>query len=303
MSNTTIIPTEIQELSLKVPQNKQGEVGLILSQVFQKTNDWENQIAKINVNSVDDTEQMSQAKKIRLEVKKARLEAEKKIDLKRKEVQLRMADDKLEDSLWLKAKQIMQMKAKAIEEKAEWQEKFAERCKKEQKELQTKLRVEKLSKYREVNPLEVENLSDDMFNTLLEAEKIKYEIEQKRLAEEAKAKRLAKEAQRIENEKLRAENAKKEAELAEARRLQAEAEAKEKKIKAEQEAKLRAEQEAQAKKNREELEKKEAEERARKNETFKKWLVDNNYNAQTDEYKQEGNKFVLYRKISEIEIK
>lgn len=302
MSNT-IIPAEIQEISQKVKQEKQQEVQNILASTFKQVAQWQSEIDNLQVSSIEDTESMKKAKDLRIKVKNARLKAEKEFDSKRSEVQALMLDYKTEDQMWLKAKQVMQIQTKAIEEKAKFQEEFKKRYEQEQKDLQTKLRVEKLSKYREVNPFEVENLSDEMFETLLEAEKFKYEAEQKRLAEEAEAKRQAKEEQRLENERLKAENAKKEAELAEARKLQAEAEAKERKVREEQEAKERAEKEAQAKKDREELEKKEAEEKARKNEVFKKWLVDNNYNPQTDEYRRESNTFVLYRKIAEIKIK
>ncbi len=48
--------------------------------------------------------------------KQARLSAEKIFDAKREEVQNLKAEFDLEDKLWLKAKQVMQIKFKAIEE-------------------------------------------------------------------------------------------------------------------------------------------------------------------------------------------
>ena len=155
-----VLPEEVKEIAVRVPEAKQKEVQEILNQVFQGTADWEKQVDAIEVKDINDIMSIQLADVARKNAKTARLGAEKLFDAKRAEVQQRMQDDKLEDSLWLKSKQIMQLKFKSIEEKAEWKANFVKRHEAEQKELRTQSRLAKVQKFNpELSRLDIENLS------------------------------------------------------------------------------------------------------------------------------------------------
>lgn len=256
------LPTEVNELAVKVSANKQEEVQTVLQQIFQGTEKWEVDVDAIEVNSIEDKNAISMADTARLNIKKARLSAEKIFDAKREEVQNLKAEFDLEDKLWLKAKQVMQIKFKAIEEKAEWKANFVKRFEAEQKELRTQKRINEVSKYAEINRIEFEAMSDESFDSFLNGLKSTYEakIEAERKAEEEriakeKADAEAREQQRLENERLKAEAEKREKEIEAERKAneqklaeeRAKAKAEADRIEAENKAKLKAEQEAKAK--------------------------------------------------------
>lgn len=263
MKNQIIaLPIEVNELALKVSINKQAEVQSVLQQIFQGTEKWEIDVLAIEVNSIEDTNAISMADTARLNIKKARLSAEKIFDAKREEVQNLKAEFDLEDKLWLKAKQVMQLKFKAIEEKAEWKANFVKRFEAEQKELRTQKRINEVSKYAEINRIEFEAMSDESFDSFLSGLKSTYEskIEAERKAEEEriekeKADAKAREQQRLENEKLKAEAEKREKEIEAERKAneqklleeRAKAKAEADRIEAENKSKLKAEQEEKAK--------------------------------------------------------
>jgi hypothetical protein len=194
--NTQIItlPTEVNELAVKVSANKQAEVQTILHQIFTGTDDWEKQVDAIEVKDINDKMSIQLAEVARKNSKQARLNAEKIFDAKREEVQNLKAEFDLEDKLWLKAKQVMQIKFKAIEEKAEWKANFVKRFEAEQKELRTQKRINEVSKYAEINRIEFENMSDESFESFANGLKSTYEakIESERKAEE----------ERLENERI-----------------------------------------------------------------------------------------------------
>ena len=138
-----ILPPEVEELVKKVTAEKKQEVNIILNQIFNGTASWEKQIDAIEIKDINDKMGISMADAARKNVKNARLAAEKIFDAKRDKVQQIKSEYDLEDKLWLKAKQVMQIKFKSIEEKAEWKSRFVERYEAEQKELRTQLRIEK----------------------------------------------------------------------------------------------------------------------------------------------------------------
>ncbi len=256
MTNTLTIPNEVQQLAEKVTAEKQQEVNNVLNQIFTGTSDWESQVDSIDVKGIDDRMSIDLADAARLNVKKARLSAEKIFDAKREEVQQRMSDHKTEDALWLKAKQIMQIKFKAIEDKAEWKAKFVERYEQEQKELRTENRRLQVQKFApDIALIEFENMTDETFGVFISSIEKSYndKIEAARKAEEermAKEKAEVEERERIrlENERLKIEAIEKEKQMA-AERAKAEAERKEIEEKARKEraiadAKLKAEKEA-----------------------------------------------------------
>jgi hypothetical protein len=235
------LPVEVSELAIKVSANKQEEVKNVLQQIFTGTDDWEKQVDAIEVKDINDKMSIELAEVARKNSKTARLNAEKIFDAKREEVQNLKAEFDLEDKLWLKAKQVMQLKFKAIEEKAEWKANFVKRFEAEQKELRTQKRINEVSKYAEINRIEFENMSEDIFDSFLSGLKANYEAkieaEKKAEAERIEAARLESERiekQRIENERLKAEAEKREKEI------EAERKANEQKL-AEERAKAKAE--------------------------------------------------------------
>lgn len=274
------LPTEVNELAVKVSANKQAEVQTVLQQIFTGTDEWEKQVDAIEVKGINDKMSIELAEVARKNSKQARLTAEKIFDAKREEVQNLKAEFDLEDKLWLKAKQVMQIKFKAIEEKAEWKANFVKRFEAEQKELRTQKRINEVSKYVEINRIEFEAMSDESFDSFLNGLKSTQDakIEAERKAEEeriAKEKAEAEERARIkaENERLKLEAEAKEKQLAE-ERAKAEAErkameAKAAKLKAEADAKLKAEKEANEKLQAEIRAKAEAEEKSKKDAEIK----------------------------------
>ena len=129
------LPTEVNELAVKVSANKQAEVQTVLQQIFTGTDDWEKQVDAIEVKDINDKMSIELAEVARKNSKQARLSAEKIFDAKREAVQNLKAEFDLEDKLWLKAKQVMQIKFKAIEGKAEWKANFVKRFEAEQKDV------------------------------------------------------------------------------------------------------------------------------------------------------------------------
>lgn len=121
------LPQEVSELAVKVSAKKQAEVQNVLQQIFTGTDDWEKLVDAIEVKDINDKISIELAEVARKNSKQARLTAEKIFDVKRQEVQRLKAEFDLEDKLWLKAKQVMQIKFKAIEEKAEWKANFVKR--------------------------------------------------------------------------------------------------------------------------------------------------------------------------------
>lgn len=216
-----VLPVEVTELASKVSSVKQAEVRSVLASIFAGTDEWESQVDSIVVKDVNDTMSIQLADVARKNSKAARLSAEKIIDAKRDEVQQLKVEFDLEDKLWLKAKQIMQLKFKTIEEKAEWKANYVKRYEAEQKELRTQLRHSQISIYGDINRIEFENMSDDMFNSFLAGLKSSYEakieaeriendrIEAERLAQIEEQKRIA-----AENIRLAAEKAEADAKLA-----------------------------------------------------------------------------------------
>ena len=234
----------------------------VLQQIFTGTDDWEKQVDSIEVKDVNDRMSIELAEVARKNSKQARLNAEKIFDAKRQEVQNLKAEYDIEDKLWLKAKQVMQIKFRAIEEKAEWKANFVRRYEAEQKELRTQRRINEVSKFAQINRIEFEAMSDESFDSFLNGLKSTYEskLEAQRKAEEERiakerADAEARQQQRIENERLKAEAEKREKEIetermaneqklaAERAKLKAELD----RMESENRAKLKAEQESKAK--------------------------------------------------------
>ena len=282
-----VLPQEVAQIAENVSVEKRNEVQAVLNHVFNGVAKMREQLENISVKDQNDEVSMKLAGTVRLAVKRERLDAEKKFDAKRAEVQQEMLGFKTLDSLYLKAKQIMQIQTKELEEIALFKEETKKRFESEQKELKTQQRMLKVAKVApEMARTEFESMSDETFeiflagiekvyNDKIEAEK---KAEEERIAKE-KAEAEERERIRIENERLKAEAEAKEKQLTE-ERAKAEAERKaieeaakkereesERKLKAEQDAARVAAEKAAAEKAKLEAEikaKAEAEEKARK---------------------------------------
>lgn len=251
-----VLPIEVAEIAKNVSVEKRNEVQNVLNHVFNGISKMREQLDNVTVTDENDKVNMKLANTIRLGVRQVRLEAEKTFDAKRAEVQQQMLSYKTEDSLWLKAKQTMQILTKEIEENARWKEETKERYETEQKELKVQQRILKVTKLApEMARSEFENMSDETFDMFLAGIEKAYndKIEAEKKAEEeriAKEKAEAEERERIrkENERLKAEAEAKDKQLAEERaKVEAERKAIEEAAKKEREEanrKLKAEQEA-----------------------------------------------------------
>lgn len=250
-----VLPSEVAEIAKNVSVEKRNEVQTVLNHVFNGVAKMREQLDNVNVADANDKVNMKLANTIRLGVRQVRLEAEKTFNAKRADVQQQMLSYKTEDSLWLKAKQTMQILTKEIEENARWKEETKERFEAEQKELKVQQRMLKVAKVApEMLRSEFENMSDETFemfftgiekayNNKIEAEK---KAEDERIEKE-KAEIAERERIRKENEQLKAEAEAKEKQLAD-ERAKAESERKKieeaaKKEREEAERKLKAEQE------------------------------------------------------------
>ena len=203
-----------------------------LSVFFDKAAEWQTTIESLTINSIDEVGKMKTAKEIRLSLKNKRLEGEKLVTAAREIVKNRMADDVLEDKLWLKSGQIMKAVYDNLEGKAEWIEKYAERYEAEQKEIRKSERTAELTPYAEFVPFGIDlgNMSDEDYTKLLNGAKMqqnaKIEAEAKAEAERLENIRLENERiekQRIENERLKVEAIEREKQI-EAERIKREAE-------------------------------------------------------------------------------
>jgi hypothetical protein len=162
------VPEEISELALTVSEVKRNEVVGVISDIFKGTENWAEQISKIKVQSENDILNIELASTARKNIKKARLEAEKVFDAKRSEVQAKMIDYKAEDQLWLKSKQIMQIKFKHLEDLMEHEETFLIRIAQEKRAARTAERMLAVSKYTNTMTEEqIRDLDDIVFETIL----------------------------------------------------------------------------------------------------------------------------------------
>ena len=188
------LPAEVEQLAQGVTVEKRNEVQSVLNHVFNGVSSMREQLDAVAVKDENDTASMKVANTIRLNVRRVRLDAEKTFDAKRAEVQAQMISFKTEDALWLKAKQTMQILTKEIEETAKWKEDTKIRIESERQELKIAQRLQQMQAIRpECQRSDIEFLSDEMFETLLNAAKIE---QQKQIEERQKA-----EAERIERER------------------------------------------------------------------------------------------------------
>lgn len=187
----------------------------------------------IVVNDVSQVEEMSNARKTRLELKSIRVQVENtRKTLKEQSLREGKAIDGIAN--------VIKALIVPVEQYLEDQEKFAERIEAERKNKIELERVSQLLKYvdeAENYSLHPDQMSEETFNKLLDNSRLAFEA-RKKAEEEAEKERLALiEAEKEEQERIRQENIK----------LRAEAEKREKELakeRAEQQRKLEAEQKA-----------------------------------------------------------
>jgi hypothetical protein len=204
----TILPEEIRPLAEQVEESKKNEITASIQSVFQDQSNLLAAIEDVKITSIDQVDKIRYAKQIRLEAKRKRLEVEKVLDLKRAEVQHKMAGYKTEDALYLKTKQMIQIKYKHIEDLAEYQEKFIERYELEQAEMKYQLRMAKLESFQvDTTFINLREMSDSDFELYYNNQKVQHEakLEADRKQKEHEELLAKVEAQRIELERIELE--------------------------------------------------------------------------------------------------
>lgn len=196
--NEIVVPAELKQIVIQQSKSKQQEVIAVLNTIFNSASDWEGKIEGITIRDEFDKMAMTMAGTARKTIKEARLNAEKLFDAKRLAVQTRMSDDKLEDTLWLKSRQIMVATLKNLEEKAAEKENFAKNLEAERKRILGEERARETAEFLDGEIIEVDlaNMPDSVYDIFLKGLKDKKEAD--RVAAEAEATRI--ELERIERE-------------------------------------------------------------------------------------------------------
>ena len=259
-----VLPSEVMDIAKNVSVDKRTEVQTVLNQVFSGVEKMREKLNSVVVSDANDIMSMKIANTIRLEVRRVRLNAEDVFDLKRSEVQLKMLDYKTEDSLWLKAKQIVQILTKEVEALAKYKEDTKDRYDAELREMETQRRMVEVAKYSDIHRAEYEYMSEASFQNFVIGLKT---VEEAKMAAAKKAEEdrvaaiqaqaAAVESQRIENEQMKVEAIKRAKELEAITKANAiardKAKAEADRIQAETVAKFKAESIAKAQKAHEEL--------------------------------------------------
>jgi len=178
---------------------------------FEQAGKFEKKALKIVVTDESETEKMSEARELRLAIRKIRIDTEST----RKELKEQsLAEGKAIDGMSNEIKGVIE----PIEKHLLKQEKFAEIREEERKQKQNAERISKLSKYVEdVTAYNLKDMDQDTFDQFLENSKLAHEAvqeaekkaERDRIDKEKKDKK-EREALELENENLRKENKKKE---------------------------------------------------------------------------------------------
>jgi colicin import membrane protein len=209
-----------------IEKSKGNAITESLGVFFAKAQEWDSIISGIVINDISETGKMKMAREGRLTLKNLRLDSDKVVKAKRDEIKYRMANEILEDKLWLKAGQMVEAVYKNLETKLEEKEKFAERKEQDRKEKIRNERVTKLAEYPEFDAqyTDLLNMPDESFTQLVSGLQIAKDkrIADEKAAEEFRIKKEKEEAAereriRIENENLKAAAIEKEKELAKER--------------------------------------------------------------------------------------
>jgi len=230
MEETTELTVFVEQSGIE--KSKGNAITESLNVFFAKAKEWDSTIQSIVINDVSEVGKMKMAREGRLTLKTLRLDSDKVVKAKRDEIKYRMANDLLEDKLWLKAGQMVEAVYKNLETKLEEKEKFAERKENERLENLKAERLTKLAEYPEFDPIytDLKNMPEDSFNQLISGLQTAKEkrIEEEKAIEAARIKKEKEDAAErerimVENERLKKESEKKEAALkAEREKVEAE---------------------------------------------------------------------------------
>lgn len=194
-TESTELVQVLQEFVLA--EEKKNIVRGLLLPFFAKAQEWKDQVETIIITDPSQTDKMALAKTGRLQLRRFRLDAEDLIKAQRQTIKARMADDVLEDKLWLRSGQIMEAVFKNLESKLEEKEKFAERHKAEMEEKTRAERAGLLAEYGQVEIPGLGQMSQEQFDMYLSGVKVKFEADQKAEQERQEAERV----QNIHNER------------------------------------------------------------------------------------------------------
>jgi len=212
-SETTTELANLVEAS-GVEKSKQNKISETLGVFFAKASEWDATIQSIVITSPKETGKMKMAREGRLTLRDMRLDGERAVKLRRDEIKYKMANDVLEDKLWLKAGQMMEATFKNLETKLEEKETFKIRWDAERTE---ERRVERLAQliplgFQSENGFRLGDMDESIFKSLkLGLESSKKEREDAERKEEesrialAKAEAAAKARMEAENKRLKKE--------------------------------------------------------------------------------------------------
>jgi len=207
--NTITKELESNELSIVVMESgiEKSKAELITSTLgsfFNKAKEWNNTISALVINDISETGKMKMAREGRLTLKNMRIECKKLVEEKRQSVKNRMADDILEDKLWLKSFQMVEATYKNLEGKLEEKEKFAERKEAERLDQIEKERLSKLlplSEFCSIESMDLKRMNEDDFNEKLDKASRLSELDRKEKEQIEKDKIAKEKADVLRNER------------------------------------------------------------------------------------------------------
>lgn len=180
------------------PEKTKLEIKSSFAEFLAKADEYSEIIDNLEIKGIDDKAGLDEARKARLFLKNQRGEAKRLTESKRNEIKALKLEYDLADSAWLKTFQFIESVYKPIEEKAEEKEKYVEKLK---ADLVAKLKTErneKMSQYSDVELPNLELLSEEVFQKMLDNYRMANEA-RIRAEKEAEAQRL--EDERIEKER------------------------------------------------------------------------------------------------------
>lgn len=180
----------------QLQKERKQEIAKTLGKFFDKALEWEDTINSIKITSPTEEGKMKVAKEQRLALKKMRLDASKRVKAKRDIMKAKMADDKLEDTLWLRAGQMIDATFKNLETKAEHNETFKIRWEAEEKRKLKEARDKEIEPLSEFIPFGIDysEMPEAEFRKLVDIAK---EAQARKIKEDAQA-----ELDRIEKERI-----------------------------------------------------------------------------------------------------
>lgn len=179
----------------RVPQSVADQVNQSLTPFFAKVQEWQQTIKTIVITDPSETGKMKMAREGRLALRQMRLDGTEIVSSNREIIKKRMESDVLEDKLWLKSGQIMELEYKTLEAQLEEKEKFAENFEIARKKSLHATRATELVQYgwQDLGLMHLGEMDEGSYAALLNGTKIQHE---EKLRAEAQATK-----ERLEQEK------------------------------------------------------------------------------------------------------